>query len=267
MFGISPPPLPVMTDAAALAVCGVCLVIGAIMVLWGRLLGRSVLCAAGIASGLALAYGLTDRVAINPFVVRMALAAGLGLACLLLARLLWAVLAGAMLATVVEAIGLFRAVHLIGEDLRPTFQPGDETLLGWTVAVGRFLSDGLVGLWQVNAYLLLGGIGLAGCVSFLVVLIRGRLGSVLMTSMVGAAACVIGPMIALGQLRDGCWNVAWMYWYIPLALMASGASVGIVLQLRSAARQDAAEREQEQADEEEEPSDKERKTRSAATKK
>lgn len=245
MFGISIPPLPQLTDLAAYGLAIGSLSVGAVMLIWGRHMGRAFLCASGMAIGLALAGPIALQFGLNIVVVRLAGAAVLGLLALLAARIIWALLAGAMFGAIAEMVVLAGQMRQMAPEQQPLFLPVDQTLAAWMTEFGRFLLDGVAGLWAWNPSLVLVAIVPAAAVPLAVALSRDKLARIFMTSLIGAAGPVAGAILALGQVRASFWDSAAIHWYVPVSLIAVAMALGVAVQYRGAIRQDRADQEQE----------------------
>jgi len=243
MFGISPPPMLSLAPMLAYGLAVAFVAGGVALIVWGRHLHRAALVSVGIAAGLGLGWMLSDRFPVDLTTGRLISAAALGLAGLALARVVWAALAGAVFATVAGVAILQTSMHNISAEQMPVFQEGALTLGQWALSVARFFTEALSVLWSWNPALIAATVGLAAIVPLAAVLVRGRLGRILMTSVIGAAAATAGPVLAAVQVRPVVWQWTWQYWQCPAALVGLLAAAGVTIQYRAAIRADRIEAE------------------------
>jgi len=256
MFGISAPPMPGFTPMFACGLSAALVAVGAALILWGRHLHRAALAAVGIASGLGVGWMVADRFPLGLTATRLVSAAALGLMGLMLARLAWAILAGAVFATAAGIAILHMSMNNIAQEQMPVFQEGASTLVQWTRSALRFFTEGLTVLWNWNPTLVGATVGLAGIVPLAALLVRARLGRIVMTSMVGGAASVAGAILSAVQVSPSLWQWAWQYWQCPVAAIGLLTTAGVTVQYRAAiqADRDEAER-QAELDQDEEDDD------------
>jgi len=235
MFGIPGPPSPQWSGPVTCGVAGGCLLLGLAMLLWGRTYARAVVCIAGIAGGLALAGPVAQRFDLHPTLVRVVGMVTLGLVGLVLARLTWALLAGALFGLAAECILLGR----MSADQRPAFEAWwDGSLAGWAGGLLKFSMDAFVALWNDSQVVVLVAVGCAFVLPVIVALLRDRLARVFMTSLLGAAAAVLGPIFAAAGLGEALWSGIWRRWYVPAAVAAALMMFGLIHQYRGAMRAD-----------------------------
>jgi len=235
MFGIPGPPPPQWYAPVAYGAAGGCLLVGLAILLWGRTYARALMCIAGIAGGLALAAPVSRWLEVHPTVVRVIGMVTLGLVGLVLARLIWALLAGALFGFAAECILLGR----MSPDQRPTFEAwSGGSLAGWAGGLGEFSLDTFVALWNDSEVMVLVVVGCAFVVPLILALLRDRLARIFMTSLLGAAAAVLGPILAAAQLSESLWGGIWTHWYVPAAVAAALMVFGFIHQYRGAMRAD-----------------------------
>jgi len=247
-LGITPPPIDALADPIAYALAGACLVVGAALLVWGRVLDRSILCVAGVMIGLLTGPALAERFGWPPTPVRLVLAAAIGLAAMALARLVWPLLGGAMAALAAECVLICR----LPAGTLVAFEQTAEGLGGWSQAAWQFLSGGLSALWAWNVAAVLAVIGLSVGIPVAVGIVRPRLARIVMTSVIGAGAIACGPLLAVAQLRPGAVDWVWSNWRWALGLWGLLAVVGVAVQYRAAIKADRARKEQQEQQEQEE---------------
>ncbi len=255
MFGIPSPPQPLLGDLPSLILTAVCVVLGVLILLWGRVVGRGLLCAAGIFGGLVIAGPAAARLGVNALMVRIVAGFLVGLLALVSARAIWALLTGASFGLIAQGIVLFRILGGIPADQRPVFESADATFNGWALGLGQFTLSSLAALWSYDSTLVLATIVPAVAAPFALALLRDRIARIFVTSLLGAAGVVFAPLVALSQRRPSLWEALWTHWYVPVGIAVLLMAVGLVCQFRGAIRADRHQDDQE-TDEDDEAQEK-----------
>ena len=231
-----PPPLPLGTPAAlglALAV----VVAGAALLLWGRVAGRVLFVAAGAGAGWWGGAVLAARVNVPALAAQATTALAGGLLALVLAPLLWALVAAAIAA---GAALYFTVLHFLPTLIK---KPADLKLGGldiqaYAVALADHCWKCTLAVWEQNA-LAIGVIaGFAGAVPLLIGAIRLRLATIVMSSLAGGAAILTGLGYAVGVLFPSVAQVLWDHWFILAGAAAATAVVGVGVQYRRVLKAD-----------------------------
>jgi len=253
MSEIPAPPLPQLTLALALALGAVSVIIGAVLLLWGRTVNRATLVVLGVYAGLFLAGPLWRKVPANPTVVRIVAALALAMLGLLLARLVWAALAGAICGGAACLIVLARSLPQLSPDARPVFQMADSSFGAYSQAVGQYVWAGTQAVWGQQATLLLVTCCLAAAAPLIISMLWPQLIEILMTGLLGAVGIVAGLTLAGGQISARLFSAVFSKYYVPVALAAALFIVGVVFQylgvlaIKRADAQRRAEREERRA--------------------
>ena len=221
------------------------MVVGVLILLWGRHLGRGLLCVGGVVGGLLLAGPIAARFELNLTLVRIVGVVVLALGGLIFARLIWAAMVAILFAVPAECIVLARSLAEVAENKRIAFTPTDPTFTGWVVELCKFLLGGFWWLWEHNLGMLLAVVCPAILLPLVIALIRDRLGRIFMTSLLGGVMIVLGPVLAAAQLRPSVWDGVWTHWYAPLGAAAVLMIVGLVKQYRGAIRDDKMNKDRE----------------------
>ena len=104
------PPLPEINALLAYGISAGGIIVGVIILLWGSRLHRAFLALTGAAVGVAIAYPLAQRFGFDLMVTRILALIILFVVGLLLARIIWAVLAGGVFASIA---GLLLSVYYL----------------------------------------------------------------------------------------------------------------------------------------------------------
>jgi hypothetical protein len=241
--GITAPPMPSM---ALVVVTGAgCLLIGAVLNLWGRKAGRPLL-ALVVAAGAAASSCLVVKhfPLKNVWVVGAALALAGGLLAFLLGRLLWALTLGVVLAIV--ALGVVAHFGAGAMEGKPAWSESEFATFGaWCLAAADYLLAWLGALWRhMPVSVALAGLApVVVCIAVELLLPSSIL--ILASSAFGAAGVVVGAGLLVLACRAD-WARAWVdRMYIPAVVAAVLTLIGAAYQARTQLRGRPGEEEQE----------------------
>lgn len=258
MLEIPIPPTPQLPTLWGWVASGSSLVIGTVMLLWGRHLHRALLVLIAAAAGLALAGPVASRLGWNLIVLRVVFAVALGIAGLLAARVVWAVLAGGLAVAGIICIFLLAAVHKSGESLAPA--PAAGTAYQWLSETAHRCFDALN---QTTALPLSIAVAFTVAGAVLVIMfIRPVAARILMSSVIAAILLMGGMLLAAVRVRESLWETAWTHAYVPAAGTAALILLGWIWQFACERR----DRRQEQKDQEDKTEKKSEKKASSADK-
>lgn len=187
-------PLTDVSDTAIGCSLAACAVLGLVLLLWGRRVGRFLLMLAGGVGGVFLGMYAAPKLGVNVLAGQVSACIAAALLCFVLARLIWAALAIAMTAF---AAGYILFLHFLFDprQLVSDVAPG-RTLAEYANEVVLYLGPNIEKLWQQNmAVVLLAG-GLVVTIPIVLMLLRPRLLTILTTALVGTAA-LIGSLVTL----------------------------------------------------------------------
>jgi len=246
-------------DAAGLSygVAAGAIVLGAALVVLGRLFGRPAMtlamgaigyvCGGLVTAAVASAWDVTLPAILAPLVLGL-LGAGLGF---LLERVWWGLLAGGVVAAGVLTFLLYvppaPANHPTPPPPLAPFAPTDDGTGGYLAEICRHFVKTFESNWSNEGVTLAiaGGIPLVLCL--VLGIVRPRFVRILMSSLVGAFAVVFGVILALSRMLGWLWEWNWQQWFVPVAVAGIAAVVGIVMQERICLKHDALERKREEA--------------------
>ena len=139
MLAIPYPPQPQLSPAIGIVLGIGLLIVGALLLLWGRLLARAFLVVCGAVSGAALAPAVADQLQVNESLVGLGMIVIFGIVGLLAARVVFAALLAGMTGSAAVLWVLARALAALGPEDRPSFQPLDEGLGAWLAETFDYL--------------------------------------------------------------------------------------------------------------------------------
>lgn len=253
MLDVPVPPMPQLPQALAayfwyFAGAGVGL--GVAMLLWGRHIGRFVLALAGAGVGYLFGASLAGLVQATPEVGQAALAITAAILCLIGARVVWAILTGALLEAI--AVVLLIAHFLSQIQVRPSMEiPQTATLLEWASATGTYLWTCFDEIRKANFGTVMIVIVPAGLLPMMVALIKARPAVIFMTSLLGGVVATAALWMAAVMYRPTIWPTDWVRFLIPLGVTIALAVIGWVYQAHGelAGKQDKEEPEDKEKDE------------------
>jgi len=165
-------------------------------------------------------------------------------------RVLWGLLAGGVITAVVLSVLLYIPP---APETNPTppplaeFAPADPGTGAYFTEAARHFAVTFDAHWNSESVMLALAGGIPLVLGLVLGIARPRFIRILMSSLVGACAVVVGVVLALTQMLDWMWGWAWGQWYIPVAVVLVMAAVGTVAQERACLRFDALERKREEA--------------------
>jgi hypothetical protein len=239
-FDFTIPPAPQLSDTWAYVGAASAVIVGSALVVWGRLIGRPLLTLGAGVLGFLAGGPAAGSLGLAPVVGQLVLTfAGLA-GGFLLDRLVWALLAGVLVAGPVLTAMFLRpgAPASTAASPAPATQgatsPAADSLAAYAQSCWGWFGATLTALWDINSGTLL--ITTCAIGGFFVVLglIRPRLIRIAMTSLVGALAVVSGLVVGVSQPLKWFWPQAWQHVYLPGAAVLALLILGVVLQYRAA---------------------------------
>lgn len=217
------------------------IVIGALLLLWGRTLGRAFLTLAGAGVGAALGQPTAEAIKLDPLITVIVAAIVLAILFLLLARVVWGLLALAVLGGVALAVGLAR---LPPDPAQAVAFKGGDSYQAYLLSSFNYVG-GMLQYFLKSHPRALVICAAAGGVALLIALVRPRLGVVFMSCLVGGGLVTGGLAGALWKLNESILDVLVSRPYVPAAIVGLLMILGIVHQYRSAIAAERQEREAE----------------------
>ena len=198
------------------------------MLVWGRLVHRGflILIAAGI--GFVLAGWICPLIEVDVLVGGIVAALSLGLLAIVLARVVWAMLAATLLAAV--AAGAVVAYYWPEVSTQPATIIDQMDFTAYTASLAEAGGDWFRSTWATRAAVLLASIGVGGLTTLAVGLLLPRATAVCMSSVVGACLLASAVLLAVGQGRPAIWDAAWRNLDLLGAGVAGIALAGMVIQ-------------------------------------
>ena len=238
MLNIPVPPQAVPADAIAVAIVAGGMIAGAALLLWGRKLHRALLALAGAGVGWEVGCRLSGSIPVAwqiTAVGAMLVAAVIGV---FLARLLWALIAGALAGAVTYVVLLNSLLAKLPEKDVPAFgMPAGGNLNDWAMSCWPFARDCFEKLWATESATLLIALSVTSLAVLLVAILRPQLASIFLTSLLGGAAIAAGGTVIAGRIEAGLWPGEWSRWLIPASITGVLLIAGLTYQYRGAFRE------------------------------
>jgi len=207
---------------------------GALLLFWGRFVDRLALALVGAGIGIALSRTLSERLGINWIVAATFASVLLGIVFALTSRILWAMFAGALGASVALASAWTVYMPDVGAELQASMSVPDLSLVGWLVAMGNMVAAVWAFLWRERSGMMLWLIVLACGVPLAGALLLPRMAKIVLSSFFGAIGIIGGLLFALLPVRGGLWPSRWTQVVLLGMLLAAVMIFGIIHQYRGA---------------------------------
>jgi hypothetical protein len=224
-------PIPPLGIGVPEAVGGV--VLGAVLLLWGRKVHRAVAGLGAAGGGVVLGAPVAHQMTGLDLLVAQVIAGGtLGLVGAVAARIVWAVLAGAIFAT--AAGGAVLLAYPACWPASPEVPAAGASIYAWAVAASNVVRSALASVWNEHQGMLLLATCPAGLAPLVVALFRPRLAAVFVTTLLGSACMVVGGLIVAGKFSLNLWVSAWANPHVPAIVAAALLVIGLIFQFRAA---------------------------------
>lgn len=223
------PPVPEFSNNIAYISAAASIVIGLMLVGWGRLWSRPLVGLGGVGVGFLYGGPLAGAMKVDPGVSKAALASIFGVLGFVAAPFFWAMLAGSLCASV--AGGFLAENFLAGLPVREIVEPaGGATLAIWAETLELYANEIKLSMWQKQASVMVLVMAPAGLIPLMIGLWKQRFITIVMTSLTGAIAVVSGAIIALVQSDPTRWPKAWSGLLIPLCIAGGLWVSGVAMQ-------------------------------------
>jgi hypothetical protein len=233
IIAIQPLPLPLLSLRAALIVCGCALGAGLVLLLWGKLVGRAFWALAGAGAGYFCGQAIAAPLEVDPRIGQAVGAGVLALVGLVGARVLWALLAAAVISAAATVVVTVKTLPSLVETV-PTLESSGDRPLEYATKFWQYVLNCLQPLWENKSTLLLTVWAVAAGLPLVIALLRPRLTAIVMTSLLGAIGLVLGAAIGCVLAAPSIEPSLWEYWYVPGCVAAGLWLLGVALQYRRA---------------------------------
>jgi len=222
------PHFPELSDGVAYISATASIIIGLMLVGWGRLWSRPTIGLIGVGAGFLCGDLLSDSVKVDTGIARAAVGSILGVLGFVAAPFMWAFLAGSLCASVA---GGFLAVNFVAEvGLKVDPPAGGFTPELWAEWFAVFAGDVSADMWQERAATMLLVMAPLGLIPTMIGLWKPRFITIVMTSLTGAIVVVSGSVVALVQADPTRWPKAWSGLLIPLGIAGGLWVCGMAVQ-------------------------------------
>lgn len=230
MLDISVVPNPQLDNASAYGGAALALVVGTVLLLWGRKISRLFMMLLGVTGGVLLADPLMERLpsmAQNPGLFKLVCVVILAALGVVAAPAIWSLLAGVI--GVVAACSALVVGYLLHSDTPVTVE-ACESFEHWGRLMWEVARESWDKMCQQQGTEILLVILPSGLVPLMIGMWRRQLITILMTSLVGAVAIVGGVWLGLVQCAPKLWPRMWNQFWLPIALVGLLFAVGVIFQ-------------------------------------
>jgi len=227
--------MPELSDSIAYIASAVSIVIGLMLLGWGRLWSRPLVGVIGVGAGFLCGDLLAVSVDVDSGVAKAAAGSVFGVFGFVAAPFIWAFLAGSLCSLV--AGGFLAENYVSGlaaqfpEQVPEVVEPaGGATLTLWMHDVVRVLGNVNADMWAKQAVTMVLVLAPIGLIPTMIGLWKPRFITIVMTSLTGAIVVVSGSVVALVQADPTRWPKAWSGLLIPLGIAGGLWVCGMAVQ-------------------------------------
>lgn len=219
MLNIAPPPPTLLPALLTFGVAGLSMALGGALVLWGRVLSRSFLAAAGAAAGVLLAESLARRFNLPIMIVSVVAILGFAVIGAIAARIVWAAAGGAVFGLAALTIMLGATMEGLPAASQPASVPAtDIGPRDWIAQSSQYVFQAATAAWAGDRTRVLWTICLGGGVPLVMLLLLPRVGRIFMTALIGSVALSGGVLLTVSGLSGTVWPTAWAGYRIWLGM-------------------------------------------------
>jgi hypothetical protein len=213
------PNVPEIPGSIAYISAMVSIVVGLLLVGWGRIWSRLLVGLVGAGAGFLIGDLLVSvaNLDVDLWVARSAVGSVLGVLGFIAAPFFWAMLAGSLCSSIA---GGFLAANFVAEvGLKVNAPAGGYTAELWAQWLGMFAGDVSGEMWQQKTAVMLLVMAPAGLIPMMIGLWKHRFITIVMTSLIGAVSVVVGAIVAMVQADPTRWPKDWPGLFIPLCII------------------------------------------------
>ncbi|MDP6636386.1 MAG: hypothetical protein QGG42_15910 [Phycisphaerae bacterium] len=225
------PNMPVLADSVAYIAASVSIIIGLMLVGWGRFWSRMLVGLAGVGLGFLSGDLLVDVMKVDVWVARSAAGSIFGVLGFIAAPFFWALSAGALCsATAGGLLAHYFLSSMPGAVPTAEAPAGGVTLAHWAESVWVYAGQISRKMWIEQGAVMALVMAPVGLIPLMLGLWKQRFITIVMTSLIGAVTVMCGAIIAMVQSDSTRWPKAWSGVMIPLFIIAGLWVCGVAVQ-------------------------------------
>jgi hypothetical protein len=223
--------MPELSDSIAYIASAVSIVIGLMLLGWGRLWSRPIVGLIGVGTGFLCGDLLAASAEVDSGVAKAAVGSVFGVLGFVAAPFIWAFLAGSLCSSVAGGFLAESFLASLPGDVPEVVEPaGGVTLAHWAESLALFAGDVNAEMWRKQAATMILVMAPVGLIPTMIGLWKPRFITIVMTSLTGAIVVVSGSVIALVQSDPTRWPKAWSGLLIPLGIAGGLWVCGMAVQ-------------------------------------
>ncbi|MCP4375249.1 MAG: hypothetical protein GY794_03590 [bacterium] len=224
-------PIPDLADNVAYISAVVSVVVGLLLLGWGRLWSRPVVGLLGAGLGVLCGDMISEGMEVDTTVSRVAGGSIFGVLGFVAAPFFWAALAGSLCSSIGGGFLAESFLASLPGDVPEVVEPaGGASLSLWAEAFANYADNISVAMWEKQAATMILVMAPLGLIPAMIGFWKPQFITVVMTSLVGAIAVVGGATIAMVQSDPARWPDQWSGMLIPLYIVGGLWICGMAMQ-------------------------------------
>jgi hypothetical protein len=224
-------PIPDFADNVAYISAAVSVVVGLLLLGWGRLWSRPVVGLLGAGVGILCGDMITEGMNVDIRVSRTAGGSILGVLGFVAAPFFWAALAGSLCSSIGGGFLAESFLASLPSEVPEVVEPaGGASLSLWAEAFANYADNVSSAMWGEQAVTMVLIMAPLGLIPTMIGVWKPQFITIVMTSLVGAIAIVSGATIAMVQSDPTRWPAEWSGLLIPLYVIGGLWISGMAMQ-------------------------------------
>lgn len=227
------PPLPQWPEALAgnalYFAAGGATLLGLVLLLWGRTLGRTFLVLVGAGIGYLAGEPLANLLNAPPLLGQIAAGLTLAVIFLLAARLIWALSISSLFEAIATIALVLHFLPVLG-DIKGIRFAAAASFVEWAASLYQFCFQGFVAVMQGRIGTVMLIVVPAGLLPLILALAKPRLGVIVLTGLLGGTLTTAALWALAVRIRPMLWPDTWLYFLIPAGVAMVMTLIGWIYQ-------------------------------------